>query len=581
MPLTLYPHQAKAIASLYTFFHGNPTGHPCLVAPTGSGKSLIQAEFIKGVIEQWPTQRVLCLTHVRELVEQNYQEMIGQWPDAPAGIDCAALKRREPTSQILFASVQSTYKKADAIGHCDLIFIDEAHLCPVKTSAGMYRTLIDDLLAINPALRVIGMTATPYRLDNGSLTYSENALFTDLIPDKVNCMEVATLVDKGYLSALTNEAVRVRYALSQVAVRGGDYVPSELEKVVNLTAKNMAACNEMKALGTDRKSWLVFTISVDHAFHISESLKMLGIRAAVLTGETPAKQRAQLIEDFKTHKIRALVNVNCLTTGFNARGVDLIAFMRPTKSPGLYSQMAGRGMRLSPETGKTDCLVLDFAGLIETHGPITQIKPPPNKDDPDGDSPEKECPACYMLVNLSARQCPYCQHVFEKEPETSGTSISPTASTIDIMGRDQATAQHRRVHRMNCYIHKKEGQPASLKVIYYALGGDQIATEWVCLFHRGYAKKKAMQWWADHLPGDKQNPAPIGIDEAVQRAKQWGIVPLYLNVEADGRYMKINYRVMPTKATRESTPGRVTDGIGESITARLMRQKSEKGISCG
>jgi DNA repair protein RadD len=349
--------------------------------------------------------------------------------------------------------------------------------------------------------------------------------------------------------------VRVRYELSKVAVRGGDYVPGELEKVVNLTAKNMAACNEMKALGTDRKSWLVFTISVDHAFHICESLKMLGIRAAVLTGETPARQRAQLIEDFKTHKIRALVNVNCLTTGFNARGVDLIAFMRPTKSPGLYSQMAGRGMRLSPETGKTDCLVLDFAGLIETHGPITQIKPPPNKDDPDGDAPEKECPACYMLVNLSARQCPYCQHVFEKEPETGGTSISPTASTIDIMGRDQATAQHRKVDRMNCYVHKKEGQPASLRVTYYAPNGDQIATEWVCLFHRGYAKKKAMQWWADHLPGDKQNPAPIGIDEAVQRAKQWGIRPLYLNVEPDGRYIKINYRVMPLESRQGNLCG--------------------------
>lgn len=532
MPLTLYPHQVKAVQSLYTFFNGNPEGHPVLEAPTAAGKSLIQADFIGGVLGQWPGQRVLCLTHVKELVEQNYLELVGQWPMAPAGIYSAGLNRRDTHHNILFCSIQSVFRRPAELGVFDLILIDEAHLCPVKTSTGMYREFLAKMLEYNPALKIIGLTATPYRLDNGWLTHGPNALFTDVIPAKANGMDIGSLLAGGFLSPLTNEPVRTGIDTSGVKKRGGDFIPGDLAAAVDVDEITQAACDEIVHFGRDRKSWLIFATSVEHAEHIQGALLARGERSGIVTGETISAERARTIDAYKRQQLRCLINVNCLTTGFNARCVDMLAFLRPTESPALYVQMAGRGLRLSPETGKTDCLVLDFAGLIDRHGPITNVKPPKNKTgEGKGAAPVKECEACFMLIPAGARTCQYCGHV---QPIDVTPAITARASTTDIMGAD--FGKHA-VHRMTIRKHRKEGKPDSLRVDYME-GYKVVATEWVCLFHKGFIGERAKSWWRRHL-GDKAVPFPVGIDEALTRATNFAACPSSIRVKQDGRYIEV------------------------------------------
>ena len=571
MPLTLYPHQEKAIENLYTFFKGNPTGHPVIEAPTGAGKSLIQAEFIRGVLAKWPRQRILCATHVRELVQQNHAEMLGQWPDAPAGVYCAGLKSRDTASGILFCSIQSIHARTDEIGHIDLMFIDEAHLCPVRTSDGMYRTLIDKLTAINPKLRVIGMTATPYRLDNGSLNYGENALFTDIIPAKASGMTVAALIDEGFLSPLTTLPVSTGYDLTGVSVRGGDYTPGELSRAVDVDHITRAACAEIIEIGKNRASWLVFATDVEHAYHIAAAIKEKGIECGVVTGKTKSDKRADTLARFKNQTLRCLVNVNCLTTGFNARGVDLIAFMRPSQSAALYCQMAGRGLRLSPETNKTDCLVLDFAGLISEHGPITSIRPPRNKREKEkGATPVQECPECYFLMPIAATICPFCGHEIVREKEIK---ITDQASDLDIMG---VRLQEIAITSMVARVHLKEGSPSSLRVDYFA-GYSIAATEWVCLFHVGYAKKVAQKWWLDHLPGD---PYPVNIGLAFEAVNERARCPNRIRLKPLGRYQDIVWRgfAEPIEHWRAENCGQITEGMGDLGINMVDRARIKRGI---
>ena len=156
--LKLRPYQGAAVTATYLYIETSK-GNPLIVIPTAGGKSLVMGAFIEGVLKTWPDQRILIVTHVQELIAQNHAEMVGLWPEAPAGIYSAGLGRREAQTRILFAGIQSIHRRAADIGHCDLVLIDEAHLIPGKSNS-MYRRFLDDLKAINPRLKVIGFTAT-------------------------------------------------------------------------------------------------------------------------------------------------------------------------------------------------------------------------------------------------------------------------------------------------------------------------------------------------------------------------------------------------------------------------------------
>jgi len=211
MSLTLRPYQSGAIQGIYNYFHED-TGNPLVVIPTAGGKSLVMATFVEGVLKAYPDQRILIVTHVRELIEQNYTELKKLWPQAPAGIYSAGLKQRDIHARILFAGIQSIHKRVYDVQQCDLVLIDEAHLIP-RSSNTMYRRFLSDLARLNPQMKVIGLTATPYRLDSGLLHEGDDAIFTDIAYE----VSVRELIDQGYLSPLITIRVTTSFAFTWTA----------------------------------------------------------------------------------------------------------------------------------------------------------------------------------------------------------------------------------------------------------------------------------------------------------------------------------------------------------------------------
>lgn len=541
--LVLRDYQQVAVDSIHKYF-GVSAGNPVLELPTSAGKSLIQADFITDVFERWPGQRILCLAHVQELIEQNYLELLSYWPGAPAGINAASMNRRDTHDPILFAMIQSVFKSAPLIGFVDLVIIDECHLVPVRTADGMYRTFLEALRQINPAVKVIGLSATPYRLDNGMLNEGDNRIFTDIIPAKANGASIDDLLAAGYLSPLVvpEKGVRTRLAIDGVKKTGGDYNQKQLAAAVDVDETTQAAVAEIVEHGAERGSWLVFATSVAHAEHIKIALGFWDVVAEVLTGETPRPERRKLTEDFKSGVLRCLISINALTTGFNARCTSLIAFMRPTASTNLYVQMAGRGMRLSPETGKTNCLILDFAGLIDKHGPVNDVTPPAKRGKGNGEAPIKECEQCFMLIPAGSMTCKYCGYEFP--PPLAGHNINETASTSAIITgqaeRDAANAPKRReIANVTYAVHHKTGSPSMLKVVYWEGEGllrIKAATEYQCLFHSGTARLRAIKWWNEFVdsiyhPGD--------VLQAAEFARKYGRAPDYIYTKPDGKYTSV------------------------------------------
>lgn len=531
--LQLRDYQRDAVDSIFNYFQAR-TGNPCLVAPTSAGKSLIQGTFVKEVCTKWPGQRILCLTHVKELVEQNFLEFCGVYPLANVGVYNAAMKRRDTSNQIIFASIQSIYKKAYELGSFDLVLIDECHLCPVRTSGGMYRTFLNDLEKINPNVKVIGLSATPWRLDDGLLTEGKNRLFTDLI--ELPNMTMSALLKAGYLSPLVTpaEPVKTKLDVSGVEKRGGDYVQSQLQKAVDKVDVTTAACREIFELGAERNSWLIFATGIEHAEHVKEQFDALGVPSMVVTGSTPKDEREAIVEMFKAQELRALINVNVFTTGFNARGVDLIAFLRPTQSAALYVQMCGRGMRLSPETNKTDCLVLDFAGLIDTHGPVDKVKGKSKKEKTEpGEAPVKECPDCLALLHTSLMVCPHCGYEY---PVSDHPGHGAEASTADIIDSGKKKLKAVEVTKMTFAKHEKPGRPPSVRVTYFN-GLTRVCNEFVCFEHGGFPTRKAHRWWSIHT-GLIQAPAKSA--DALEHINTEGVrCPVELQLDTSSKYPEI------------------------------------------
>jgi DNA repair protein RadD len=475
--MKLRDYQQRAIDQLYAWFDAGNAGNPCLVLPTGSGKSHIVAALCKDALQNWPDTQVLMLTHVKELIEQNAQKMREHWPGAPMGIYSASIGRKDLGEPITFAGIQSVRTKSKELGHIDLCIIDECHLVSHKNEGG-YRTLLAELLLINPSMRVIGLTATPYRLGHGLIT-DKPALFDALLEP----VSIEELIFKGHLATLRSKMTRSKLDTSGVKKRGGEFIESELQAAVDTDDLNSAVVREVIKLSGNRKAWLFFCSGVDHARHVADVLNDYGVVADCVTGETPKKERAQMLADFKAGKIRALTNANVLTTGFDYPDIDLIAMMRPTMSASLYVQMAGRGLR--PKRHTDHCLVLDFAGVVETHGPITAVQPPKKGGDGNGEAPVKVCDTCGELVHISAMVCPACGAAF---PEPVKKSMA--LRNDDIMGLE-GTDMEVTTWTWRKHLSRASGKEM-LAVTYYGGLSDQPITEYLAIANEGYAGQRAM-----------------------------------------------------------------------------------------
>jgi DNA repair protein RadD len=501
-------------------------GNPLVVLPTGAGKSLVIAEWCKLVFNTDPGACILVVTHVRELVSQNAAELVGLWPEAPWGVYSAGLNRRDIGAALMFASIQSIHKKAFKLPRrVDMVLIDEAHLVS-PTDTTMYRKFLADLKTINPALKIIGMTATPFRLDSGRLHEGEGAMFDGIAHET----GVRELIDDGYLTppvTRPRQTADAQISVAGVGTRGGEFIAAQLESAALDPDVVDAIANRIVAAGQDRKGWLIFGCTVKHCEALAEALNARGYAGRGVFGDTDQNEgkgtRDRVIADFKAQRLRFLVSQGVLTTGFNARHVDLIALARPTKSTGLYVQMIGRGTRLAP--GKDDCLVLDFGGNIARHGPFDDPWIPEKKGKGEGTAPYKECPECETACATMTRICPSCG--FEFPPPERVVDIIPAQKAIlsvEPEWLDVAEANYRR--------HEKAGSPPSMRAEYRV--GMTYQREWICFEHQGYARTKAESWWLRRAAA----PVPRTVDEAIARAAEIA-VPSHIRVKRSGKYDEI------------------------------------------
>jgi DNA repair protein RadD len=257
MTLSLRPYQRAAIDALYDYFGGN-TGNPLVVMPTGTGKSVVIAGFIREAIAAYADTRVLVLTHVKELIQQNFMALLRAWPEAPAGIYSAGLSRRDIRAQVLFAGIQSIHRHAYKVQRCDLVLIDEAHLLG-RGDSGMYRSFLAQLNEVNAGLlKVVGFTATPYRLDSGLLHEGKDRLFTDIAYE----VSVLNMIRQGYLSPVVPKQTETQLDVGGVGTRGGEFIAKDLEAAVDRDEVTRAAVAEIVQHGQGRGSWLVFCSGV-------------------------------------------------------------------------------------------------------------------------------------------------------------------------------------------------------------------------------------------------------------------------------------------------------------------------------
>ena len=527
-------YQQEAVDSVYSYLREHDD-NPCIVLPTAAGKSLVLAQIAKDAVQIW-NGRVLILAHVKELLEQNADKIRKLCPEMPIGIYSAGLKSRQTEEPVIVAGIQSVYDKAAELGSFDLVIVDECHLIP-PDGEGRYRTFIRDMKSINPIVRVIGLTATPYRLDGGAICRPNNIL-------NAVCYEagVKELLEKGYLCPLVSKETKHVVDTSSLHVRGGEFVESEAEKLMNDKTLIEQACAEIAGYAKDRHSVLVFCCSILHATEVMKELRNYSDSVEGVFGDTLPAFREERLDQFRAGNLKYLVNVGVLTTGFDAPNTDCVVLLRPTASPGLYYQMVGRGFRLSPT--KTNTLVLDFGGNIVRHGPVDSIKIRSGRGDagPAG----KTCPHCQEVVPISARICRRCGYEFtpkEKNPEPNSQTIThdPHASTAGIISR-QTSDEEYEVREVVFRVHQKRGAPPNAPKtmrVEYKINLLTSFSEWVCPEHKGFVRENFKKWWKEHAPGCA---IPFSANDAVWLANEGAVRwPSHITVrtESGKKYPKI------------------------------------------
>jgi len=509
--LTLRPYQEEAKAAVYTHLRMRDD-NPCVVIPTAGGKTPVMASICRDAVGLWQG-RVLILAHVKELLEQTAEKLNKVCPEVRFGIYSAGLKRRDTANPVIVAGIQSVYKRACELDAFDLVVIDEAHMIPPEGD-GMYRQFLADARAINPNLRIIGFTATSFRLKTGSICTPDGFL-------NHVCYEVGVreLIVQGYLCPLITKAGINKADFSRLHVRAGEFVADEVEDLMDDDRLVEAACGETVGYTGKRKAVLIFASGIKHGEHIVRVLKdRHGITCGFITGETPTGERDALLDEFRAGRLKYLCNVNVLTTGFDAPNIDCVALIRPTLSAGLYYQMVGRGFRLHPS--KHNCLVLDFGGNVLRHGPVDQIRVKQYGAGGNGQAPAKECPECLSVVAAGYARCPDCGYEF---PPPQRTPHDGKASEAGILS-GQVTTTKCAVRDVFYSVHTKRGAgpdaPRSMRVD-YKVGWNDYKSEWICFEHDGYARQKAVHWWRRR----SKEPVPETAEEAVALAQNGRLAP--------------------------------------------------------
>ncbi len=467
-----YDYQEEAVNAIFSYLKltkDKPLeSNPLAQLPTGSGKSLIQALCIERILGIRPLARILCLCHTTDIIDQNYEEFISYSHHKDVGIYCGNLKRKD-NNAILFSSIQSAAKSKLKDGFFDIVFIDEAHLCNNKEQ-GQYREFINKLQKTNPKLRIIGLTATPWRMDGGCLIHGDDRLFSAIVYQ----IPLKLLIEKGRLVPVVtpSQDILIKPDLSELVYSNStkDYT---IKSQTSIVEKKLEECTkEAVGIFENRKHILSFCPSIKICNALKKELKRLGVTAELYIGSTTKKKRKEYKDKFESGKIKYLLSVGATTTGFNSKCVDGLLCFRITDSSSLWVQILGRGMRIFP--GKIDCLLVDYGGNVDRHGPVEDIESPPVKTKKGDGIFEmvKVCPQCNMDIHMAMKTCKFCGY----EYPIIERRYKPLATGKDVLfsNSNEKEIEEFEVCDTEYSLYEKHDGSKSIKISYFCSFGSKI-----------------------------------------------------------------------------------------------------------
>jgi DNA repair protein RadD len=471
MELQARPYQAEAVQVTQKHLKATKK-HGIISVATAGGKSIIIAKLCEWCAA-YPNYNVIVLTHRKELLEQNFSKIVHD----SVGIVSAGLGKKEWDKQIIVAGIQSVWKKPEKFKNVKLILVDECQAIENnKNGKSRYWKFLNNF----PDARIIGLSGTPFRLKDGGLKWGK----------LIYHIGYKELLELGFVTPLTN---KIAYSpdTSKLKIQSGEFVVSEMDKLyLEDEVVFQDAILKIITYGADRKCWIGFVPSIKMAELTKKALEHYGITTEMVNSKTKKKERKKILQDYKDGKIQCMVNVNVLTEGFDNPNIDLLFCFRPTLSLGLWHQILGRSVRLSPS--KKDALILDFSGNLKTHGSLADESWKFLDGEvimPTESNKGKACPACESYVKVVDNRCIDCGHEFEIEIRQ--VTIRPEPDTKTDLNTSKKIYKWANVTRIDFEenYRSKKGNIIPLKII-YTCGFSQI---YEFIFNEQEAQKRKVK----------------------------------------------------------------------------------------
>jgi superfamily II DNA or RNA helicase len=424
-----------------------------LQAPTGAGKTAITVFMMGRAAQQG--KRAYFLVHQGELLTQTSRALWKQ--QLEHGMIAAGKQRSTMPAQV--ASVQTLIRRMEKYPEPDLLIIDEAHMAAAKT----YRAIIDHW----PNARVIGLTATPERTDGKPL----DVIFDTIVMGPT----IRQLIDAGYLCDYEIYAPPSAIDMSSVKTSMGDYAKDDLEAAVDRPSITGDAVQHYKNHAAGKRC-VVMCVTIKHAEHVAAQYLAAGVPAAVIEGTMTGPQREAVLADFAAGKLLVICNVQLLVVGVDIPAIEVVQWLRPTKSLVIFMQGNGRGLR--PHKGKDALIIFDHVGNCLRHGL------PDDDREWSLEGKEKGKRKAAAEDEVKVKQCGQCWAVFRPGPQVCPSCGAPVAGSPQ-RELEVVDGELRKVDKlaMRKEQKKEQGQARTLEDL-VALGmrrGMQKADAWAAI----------------------------------------------------------------------------------------------------
>jgi DNA repair protein RadD len=541
MNMVLRPYQQEAVDAIVSSLNAGKMS-VCVNMATATGKTATLSALAQRFVAKGHS--ICVVTHVQELVGQILRTAQNFMPPEDIGVQAASLGRKDPPRKFQICQIQTVGRRPEMIGPRRIMIVDELQM--INAEEGQYRKVLEALRVMTPDMRLVGLSATPWRMKTG-LAYGPDKLFEECVYRYGMKQGIA----EGYLTPIIGKTGDKDFKVEGVAMRGGDYKPDELEAFMSDQGKVDRAVLDLVARTADRQQILVFSTGLKHSAMIADALRKNGQSVETVDGTMPDGQRKGVLQRFRDRQIRFLANANILTTGYDDTGIDGIALLRPTRSSGLLLQIAGRGLRLDPR--KKDCVFLDYTGTLQYFGPLDTIEESvtDKRKGKKGQAPTKVCPTCDTVLPASATLCPTCGQTFARSLKHNEVADdSPVMSDTPITWACSG---------IRARPHQKQGKPMTLRLDYLDHLGMPMASEFLSISPEAnlYAYKKSLKElanWRDspfrmmgdtlYLRGGDGQLKGVTVDGILAAATTL-TPPTSITTVRDGKYVRITRKEFP------------------------------------